>query len=142
MMRVEICIPGVPIAQPRAKATTFGGHVRMYTPGKKVRPFRESIRILFAAQHQGPPAEGPIIIQIVAVFPRPRAKIWKTKLMPREPHVVKPDGDNVAKAVLDALNELAFRDDSQVYYLAVQKFVAAGCEQPHTRIIITAKDQT
>ena len=33
----------------------------------------------------------------------------------------KPDADNIAKAILDALNGLAFYDDAQVVYLQVSK---------------------
>ena len=137
-MRVEICIPGVPIAQPRAKATTFGGKARMYTPDAKVRPFKEAIRILFAEAYKGPPVEGPVILQVTAVFPRPKGMVWKSKPMPRVPHTKKPDHDNLEKSICDSLNQLAFRDDSQVYYAIIQKFVASGDEQPHTRIVITS----
>jgi Holliday junction resolvase RusA-like endonuclease len=138
MMRVEITVPGVPIAQPRAKATTFGGYTRVYTPAGKVRPFKEAIRILFAEAYKGPPVEGPVMIQITAVFPRPKGMIWKSKPMPRVPHAKKPDSDNVAKSVCDALNQIAWRDDSQCYYVIVMKFIASGDEQPHTRIVITS----
>lgn len=34
----------------------------------------------------------------------------------------KPDVDNIAKSVLDALNRLAFKDDKQVTRLSVEKF--------------------
>lgn len=33
----------------------------------------------------------------------------------------KPDCDNIAKIVLDALNGMAYKDDSQVYELTVKK---------------------
>lgn len=33
----------------------------------------------------------------------------------------KPDCDNIAKIILDALNWLAYKDDSQVYELTVKK---------------------
>ena len=33
----------------------------------------------------------------------------------------KPDIDNIVKAVLDALNEVAYRDDTQVVELQVRK---------------------
>lgn len=139
-MRVELVIPGVPIAQPRAKATHFAGHTRMYTPDAKVRPFKEAIRILFAESHGGPPASGCVILHVTAIMPRPKNKVWKTKPMPREPHTVKPDLDNIIKAVKDALTKLAWRDDAQVHYVTAMKHVAAGDEQPHTRIVIDAND--
>lgn len=51
--------------------------------------------------------------------------------MPREPHTIKPDADNLAKSVLDALSGLLFHDDKQVASLVVTKQIAAGDEQPH-----------
>jgi Holliday junction resolvase RusA-like endonuclease len=138
-MRVELTIPGVPIAQPRARATTAGGFTRMYTPSEKVAPFKEAIRILFAQAYQGPPSDKPCMVQITAVFPRAKSMIWKSKPMPRIPHTAssRNDVDNVCKSCLDALTKLAWRDDSQVYYAIVQKFIASGDEQPHTRIVIS-----
>ena len=63
--------------------------------------------------------------------------------MPREWKPSKPDGDNVAKLVLDAMNELVWRDDSQVVSLEVLKMIAAGDEQPHLEITITeVNDET
>ena len=37
------------------------------------------------------------------------------------PHTQKPDADNLAKAIADGLNRIAWADDSQVYELAVRK---------------------
>ena len=34
----------------------------------------------------------------------------------------KPDADNIAKAVCDALNGIAYKDDSQVVDLTVRKY--------------------
>ena len=33
----------------------------------------------------------------------------------------KPDVDNIAKSVLDAMNKLAFKDDNQVTKISVEK---------------------
>lgn len=35
--------------------------------------------------------------------------------------VKKPDCDNIAKIILDALNKIAYKDDSQVIELSVKK---------------------
>jgi Holliday junction resolvase RusA-like endonuclease len=39
-----------------------------------------------------------------------------------EPDTFKPDVDNLAKAVMDALNCVAYVDDSQVIELVIRKF--------------------
>ena len=42
------------------------------------------------------------------------------------PHTKKPDIDNVAKSVLDALNGLAFDDDSLIHDLQIIKRYTIG----------------
>lgn len=133
-MRVELTIPGEPVAQPRTRSTKGGHH---YTPDNGVNGFKECIRIKFAEAYQGAPSEKPVMVQMTAVFARPKYMRHKTKPMPRVPHTSRKDVDNVLKAALDALNKVAWIDDAQVYYAIVQKFIASGDEQPHTRIVIS-----
>jgi Holliday junction resolvase RusA-like endonuclease len=38
-----------------------------------------------------------------------------------DPVIKKPDADNIAKLVLDALNGVAYKDDSQVFSIEVEK---------------------
>lgn len=56
----------------------------------------------------------PIKIKITACF-----KKAKTNKM--DFPTLKPDADNIAKAVCDAINGIAYRDDKQITYLAVDK---------------------
>ena len=37
-------------------------------------------------------------------------------------HTKKPDCDNIAKSILDALNNVAYYDDSQICKLSVEKY--------------------
>lgn len=86
------------------------------------------------------PIVGPLKVDIVAVFPRQSAKVWKTRLMPRYRHTTKPDRDNVEKAIYDALTGLVWRDDSQVCAGSIEKWHAAGGEAAHTLISIWKLD--
>jgi Holliday junction resolvase RusA-like endonuclease len=128
-------VPGSPVAQPRAKATTINGYARMYTP-TTAGAFKATVAMMAERSHPGPPFDGPVSLQIVFVLDRPKCKIWKRREMPREPHSVKPDADNLTKAVMDALKGIAWRDDAQVAELQVRKVIASGYEQPHTEIMI------
>ena len=49
-----------------------------------------------------------------------REKVYHGKLRPTK----KPDLDNIAKIVLDSLNGLAYKDDSQVVSLKIEKYYA------------------
>ncbi len=51
-------------------------------------------------------------------------------------HTGRPDRDNLDKAVLDAMKGLIFRDDAQVCAGTIEKWIAAGDEQPHVTIVI------
>jgi Holliday junction resolvase RusA-like endonuclease len=51
--------------------------------------------------------------------------------------VKKPDLDNIAKICLDALNKLAFDDDSQIVALRVEKHYS---EEPRVEIEITERE--
>lgn len=148
---IYLDVPAIPVGQPRARASSFGGHVRVHevtsirTSDGKRKPhpivaFKASVKHEAKAAYDGPPLSGPIRIDCVFIFPRPKGMIWKTKPMPRVPHVSKPDTDNVVKAVKDALSGIIWRDDAQVYQEFCTKWVAAGDEQPRT--IVTIRDHS
>lgn len=127
---MQIEIPGLPIAQPRHRVGNVRGHARAYLPSDSpVHAYKAQVRMTWSAAHGGQPLTGPLEVSIMAVFPRPRRLVWKSKPMPREPHTGKPDLDNIAKSTLDSLNGLAWGDDSQVVLLHVGKCFAAGDEQ-------------
>lgn len=54
----------------------------------------------------------------------------------------KPDCDNIAKAILDALNGVAFDDDAQVVILLVRKFprVRMSSDDEYVRVTISDVD--
>lgn len=67
------------------------------------------------------------------VFARPK-NVAKKLGTGRMLHTVKPDRDNLAKAVQDALNGIVYRDDAQICDGVIRKFRAAEGEQPHVKI--------
>ena len=130
---IELIIPGIPKAQPRAKARRQGMHARVYTP-KTADAFKAAIAITAKTKYFEPPIDGPVKVEVEFVLPRPQSMVWKTRQMPRVPCAKKPDGYNLVKAVYDALKGIAWRDDSQVVFGSFQKWTASGYEQPHTII--------
>ena len=48
----------------------------------------------------------------------------------------KPDADNIAKIICDALNDVAYKDDTQVVMLTIIKKYAI--EEPKVRVSICA----
>lgn len=110
----------VPLVQGQARPRF--GQGRAYDPATNARAKR-AIRAAFnetaAAQHFKPaPAHTPVCVDITTTRPLPASR---PKKITSEPDAFKPDIDNVAKLVLDALTAHAYADDAQVVQLNVYK---------------------
>ena len=138
---IALRIATLPIAQPRQRTTirtTRDGKIFTgnYTPANHpVRQFKADVRAA-VSRVLSAPLEGPVALRVVFVLPRPKRLIWKRREMPRVPHTSRPDLDNLVKSTKDALNGLAWRDDSQVVELSASKCYASGNELPGVEIAI------
>jgi Holliday junction resolvase RusA-like endonuclease len=84
-----------------------------------VHAYREAIAV--AAQAAGLTQTGEVLnVVIDAVFERPKSHLRKSGVRPDAPRLPRPDVDNIAKAVLDALQDV-MGDDSLVGRLVVEK---------------------
>lgn len=129
-MVTTFTIPGNPKgkARPRVNTNTH----RAYTP-ESTKQYEQTVKYSYLDAY---PAgrrihNGPCSVEITACFPVPASWNRKKREMALagllEPET-KPDCDNIAKAVLDALNGLAYKDDSQVTELTVRKcYEKQGC---------------
>jgi Holliday junction resolvase RusA-like endonuclease len=88
-----------------------------------VHEFRS--RVAHAAQAAGlTETTSPVAVTIEARFGRPRSHYRKAGVKPSAPPLPRPDCDNLAKAVLDALQDV-LGDDTKVSRLVVEKKWAA-----------------
>jgi len=99
---VKFTAPGAPVPKARPR---LGRRGRVYTPQKTVN-FEARVQ-LYALRAGMRPATGPMYMQIDFYMENRRTR----------------DLDNLAKAVLDALNGTAYADDNQVKELRVRKFL-------------------
>jgi Holliday junction resolvase RusA-like endonuclease len=84
-----------------------------------VHAYREAIAA--AARAAGLTTTGEVLnVVIDAVFERPKSHLLKSGVKPDAPKLPRPDVDNIAKAVLDALLEV-MGDDSLGGRLVVEK---------------------
>lgn len=122
---IDFVVFGIPVGKGRPKFSTRNSRVIAYTP-PKTRDYETLVQKAFREQcGQIFFEDNPLKVRITAYFPIPTRtpKSLRHKMLCGEVrHVTKPDSDNVAKSVLDALNGVAFRDDSQVCELCVSKF--------------------
>jgi len=149
-MQITFTVPGVPIAQPRPRATMAHGgkharihevtHVKDATTGERrphpIAAFKATVRLACEQVYRDAPLTGPLAAHCVFIFPRSRSLIWRKKPMPRIPRQGKPDADNLLKSLCDALNGLLWVDDSQIVRVIVEKWIAAGDEQPRCDMVV------
>lgn len=106
-------------------AFVAGGRVHFFTRGP-ARVEAAQMREAFAVRLPPgwTPRTGPVEVEVLLVYPaRKRDKVQPDTLLP---HDCRPDVDNLTKSILDALTAVGvWRDDGQVYRLAVSKFRAA-----------------
>lgn len=119
-MAITFTVPGDPVPQPRPRVSTRGGFARAYVPSKHpVHDYRASLAA--AARDAGLGTTGePLNVVIDAVFVRPKSHLRKGGVKPDAPRLPRPDVDNIAKAVLDALQDV-MGDDTHVARLVVEK---------------------
>ena len=112
-------------ARPRFVRT--GNYVRTYTP-KQTREFENIIKNAFLKQQIRQIDnlyEDSVKVSIKAYF-KPNKSLSKKKYneLIGTSFLKKPDSDNIAKSILDSLNGIAWKDDSQVSELSIEKWYA------------------
>ncbi|MBR5276802.1 MAG: RusA family crossover junction endodeoxyribonuclease [Bacteroidaceae bacterium] len=113
---VTITILGKPMSKGRPR---FGNGFT-YTP-KKTIEYENLVRLAWM-QSGAEKLSGYISASVYAYFPIPKSVSKKKRAeMCGGFYAKKPDCDNIAKIVLDALNGVAYDDDSQIVMLSVIK---------------------
>ena len=135
-MKAEFTVPGEVCAKGRPRFVNRGRFVQTYTPDKTVN-YENLVRLSFM-QAGCEKLSGAIKAEIKVFMQIPKSESMKKKAAMMAGHIrptKKPDADNCAKSVLDALNKIAFDDDSQIVELHVNKYYS---ENP--RVTITLEE--
>ena len=132
-------VPGEPCGKDRPRAALIAGHAMMYT-SQKTRTYESVVRTEYARQCLGIffEKEEALRVEICAYKTVPKSASRKKAegmlagiIRPGK----RPDADNLAKAILDGLNGVAYHDDSQVVEAVVRKLYA---DKPFVSVEITA----
>ena len=113
-----------PHPKERPRVTMVAGHPKIYT-AHATQKYEEEIAAAWTKANGNLPYTGPVIVRIVLGMriPKSASKAKIKKMLDRQIRpTVKPDVDNCAKSILDALNGLAYVDDNQIVGLTVRKF--------------------
>ena len=135
--KVKFIVMGEPKGKARPRFSVYAGRVHTRTPDDTVL-YENLIRTEYRHQcgtvkfPQGCPIELRIYIYRPipqSVSKKKRAQMVAGDIRPTK----KPDFDNVTKAVCDALNGVAYDDDSQIVDAMARKLYS---EQPRIEVII------
>ena len=121
MNYISFTVPGNPQALKRHRTFNMKGRSIQYDPSKG-----DKADFLAKCMEHKPetPWTGPVWVTLRFTFSRPKSHLRANgQVKPSAPmmHATKPDVDNLTKLVMDALNGVFFRDDSQVYYTDARK---------------------
>lgn len=135
---INFTVPGEPRGKGRPR---FSGSGHTYTDSE-TRAYKNKI-IAYYRKACGAfrfPETAFLSVDVVAYLPIPksatkaqRAGMEDGRILPSR----KPDVDNIEKAVLDALNGVAYKDDAMVHRTSCAKFYGA-----EPRLEITIKEVT
>jgi Holliday junction resolvase RusA-like endonuclease len=121
---VYFVVYGTPIGKGRPRATSRGGFVRMYTDAKTLGFEQAVADEARTAMSNFDLFDTPMQLQLSAYYPIPKSWSKKKRQLAVDGEIypqVKPDLDNVMKAILDALNGVVYADDSQVINMVATK---------------------
>jgi Holliday junction resolvase RusA-like endonuclease len=121
---VYFVVYGTPIGKGRPRATSRGGFVRMYTDAKTLGFEAAVADEARTAMSSWELFDTPMQLKLSAYYPIPKSWSKKKRQLAVDGEIypqVKPDLDNVMKAILDALNGVVYADDSQVINLVATK---------------------
>lgn len=136
---VKFTVPGDPIGKGRPRFRRAGQYVTTYTPDKTVS-YENLVKLMYEQQCKSYqfPQDVPLDMRITAYYSIPkstskkkRAEMLAFKVRPLK----KPDSSNVLKSVEDALNGVAYHDDTQIVDTQIRRFYG---ENP--RVVVTIRE--
>jgi Holliday junction resolvase RusA-like endonuclease len=117
---ITLIIPGEPVAKGRPRVTRSG---IAYTP-EKTQGYENLVKMCYMEQGNKIKLDGMLQLSMLLYFQIPKSASKKLQKQMEAQEVrptKKPDIDNCLKIVTDALNKLAYDDDSQIVSVRVEK---------------------
>ena len=128
---MKLTIQGEPVAKARPRVCKWG----TYTPEKTVN-YETLVKEMFMISKQTL-IDGQLKFTVNAYFSIPKSTSQKKRALMisgKTRPVKRPDWDNVGKIISDALNKIAYNDDSSIVSAHIEKWYA---EIPKVEIEIT-----
>lgn len=147
-MDIHFVVYGQPFGKVNMRPIKFGKKLSLCNPDSNnnyMRMVQDAFFGVYSGFYPVFPKGTPIAIKIAAYY-KVQSDCYNQKGLNQkglkkikgiERPTLKPDCDNISKVVCDALNTIAWYDDSQVVELSVAKFYS---EQPRVDICISSID--
>lgn len=135
---IEFQVYGKPATQGSKRAIAYRGkdgrhHAAVIdSSGERLKSWRAAVVDAARAAYDGEPLEGPLRVEMVFTFPRPKSHFHQRKSGPvlRDDaptwHTSRPDAIKLARAVEDALSGVLWRDDAQIASSVTEKVYGDG----------------
>ena len=134
---MEFEVIGAPVGKRRPKFSTVHGYDQAIKPKEDVI-YENLVKLSF---QQAKPSDYNLFdkavkMTILAYFAIPKSfskKKQNEAIEGRISPLTKPDADNIAKIICDALNDIAYKDDTQIVELTIIKKYAS---EPKVKITL------
>ena len=124
LAKIQFTIPGKAHGKGRPRFIRKGPLAGKTYTDKKTEVYENLVALAASAAWHGEPLEAPVSVEIVVTLPVPKAFSKKRRAEALSGHIEpakKPDVDNVAKSILDGMEGIVYRRDSQITRLLVLK---------------------
>ena len=126
---IAFFVPGQPVAKGRPRAFKMkNGNIGAYSPGKTVE-YEDAVRLQARKVMPEQIYDCPLRVHIQFYMTRPASKPKKA-VRP----TTKPDIDNLAKAITDAMNGLIYADDSRICEMVLAKYYEPDSRKVGVRV--------
>ena len=144
MKQIKFTIPGPPKGKGRPRVVNRGGFSKAYTP-KDTVAYENLVKMEYGYQVKGFrfPEDAQLDMRILAFYSIPKSVSKKKRgqmLTGMVRPTKKPDMDNVVKIIADSLNQIAYKDDTQIVDCQCRKFYSDD-PRVEVRIIEIGKTQ-
>lgn len=135
MRNLSFTIPGRIGGKGRHRSAIRNGKMQMFTPARTQSD--EAVVRHFAAeamkQQHVMPMRGALTLTVLIIREHPKS--WSKKQRLTRWITGKPDCDNILKLISDAMNCVAYGDDSQISQIVMQRLYLPG-EPESTQVIL------
>lgn len=137
--QIELIVYGNPVAQGRPRFSRQGGFVKAYDPPKSAKyknTIQKELQPLVANKDFNPLGV-PCSLELRIYRSIPKSFSRKKQFAAANGEIrptTRPDTDNYVKGILDALNGIVVKDDSQIVEIVAQKFYS---DTPRIEVVVT-----